>query len=288
VSSGAAIGAANAKPTAKPVPPAKNSHPAKPEEETDVKPVKRMNELARWVVEIVIWVVAALVLSTLLRLLVFQMFIVPSESMEDTLMVGDRIAALKHADVQRGDIVVFEDPGNWVTDPGEPVGPVHEFFEKIGVLASTDQQYLVKRVIGLPGDHVQCCSTMGRLLVNGVEIDESSYLKEPMRAASGIVFDVTVPAGRYFVLGDNRYDSADSRYHLCQQTAMGLGMNGFVPEANVIGPVRAVVLPFSRIGHRGVPTEVFQNVPAPQNAPPEVPSVMVTSGFSTTCSSPPR
>ena len=245
----------------------------------------RLPEPLLWVIEIAVWVVAAIILSTLLRLFVFQMFLVPSSSMEDTLQKNDRIAALKIPHYQRGDIIVFSDPGNWLNAPAEPVSKVHHFFEMIGLLASTDQQYLVKRVIGLPGDDVKCCSADGRLTVNGVELDESSYLKEPGKPASGIEFEVVVPAGHVFVMGDNRYDSADSRYHLCQVTPQGLGMNGFVPEENIVGPVRAVILPFARTGRRPVPNSVFDPVPSPQNAPPSRPFINVTSGLADTCHS---
>ena len=245
----------------------------------------RLNEPALWIIEIAVWVVAAIILSTLLRLFVFQMFLVPSTSMDDTLQKNDRIAALKVTHFQRGDIVVFADPGNWLGEPAQPVSKVHHFFEMIGLLASTDQQYLVKRVIGLPGDDVKCCSADGHLTVNGVELDESSYLMDPSKPASGIEFEVVVPEGRVFVMGDNRYDSADSRYHLCQVTPQGLGMNGFVPEENIVGPVRAVILPFGRTGGRPVPTSVFSSVPSPQNAPPSRPFVNVTSGLADTCHS---
>lgn len=244
---------------------------------------KRLSEPALWAIEIAVWVVAAVILSSLLRLFVFQMFLVPSVSMENTLKINDRIAALKLAHYQRGDIIVFADPGNWLTEPATSVSPVRHFFETVGLLASTDQQYLVKRVIGLPGDHVQCCSSAGRIVVNGTELNESSYLKEPDRPASGIQFDIIVPAGRVFVMGDNRYDSGDSRYHLCQMTDQGLGMNAFVPVKNIVGPVRARVLPMSRTKHLPLPASVFEHVPAPSGSPPAVPSIAVTGGWSETC-----
>jgi len=232
---------------------------------------------AQWAIEIAVWVVAALILSTLIRLFVVQLFVVPSGSMESTLEIGDRIAVLKYAQFQRGDIVVFSDPGGWLPGPAPTVSPVHEFFEKIGLLASTDQNYLVKRVIGLPGDEVKCCSN-GHLTVNGVPIDESPYLNDPTQPASAFLFDVTVPAGRIFVLGDNRGDSADSRYHLCDDSPDGLGMDAFVPIQDVVGPVRAVVLPFGRTGHRATPTSVFAKVPSGADPPPSVAKVSVGAG----------
>jgi len=240
--------------------------------------LSRLPGPAQWSIEIAVWVVAALILSTLIRLFVVQLFVVPSGSMENTLLTGDRIASLKYAQFQRGDIVVFSDPGGWLAgEPAPQISSVHRFFEKIGLLASTDQQYLVKRVIGLPGDRVQCCSN-GHLTVNGVPIDESSYLKDPTAPASAFLFDVTVPAGRIFVLGDNRNSSADSRWHLCEANDQGLGMNGFVPIGDVVGPVRAVVLPFGRTGHRATPTSVFAQVPAATDPPPSVAKVSVSAG----------
>ena len=246
---------------------------------------RRLPEPLMWVIDIAVWVVAAIVLSTLLRLFVFQMFLVPSSSMENTLQDNDRIAALKVAHFQRGDIVVFADPGGWLSQPAQQIGAVHRFLEKIGILANTDQQYLVKRAIGLPGDHVTCCTANGRISVNGTELDESLYLKDPSRPSSAIQFDVVVPAGRIFVMGDNRYDSADSRYHLCELSDAGLGMNAFVPITDIVGPVRAVILPFGRTGHRALPTSVFKDVPAPSGVPPAVASVSVTGGLSQTCHS---
>ena len=249
------------------------------------KPARRkLPEPALWAIEVSVWVAAALIVSTLLRLLVVQLFVVPSSSMENTLLENDRIAALKYTHFQRGDIVVFEDPGTWLTEPPPPISPVHRFFEKIGILASTDQQYLVKRVVGLPGDTVECCTAAGTLTVNGVAIDETPYLKQPDQPASAFPFSVTVPAGRIFVLGDNRNNSADSRYHLCQEDAAGLGMGAFVPESNVIGPVRAVVLPFNHIGHK-TPLSSFQNVPAPSGSPPPVGAISVTGGPYGSCHS---
>ena len=244
---------------------------------------KRLPEPLLWVIDIVVWVVGAILLSTLLRMFVFQMFLVPSDSMENTLIQNDRIASLKVTHFQRGDIVVFADPGGWLSEPAEQISPVHKFFETIGLLASTDQQYLVKRAIGLPGDRVQCCTADGKIIVNGVPIDESMYLMDPSKPASGITFDVTVPEGRICVMGDNRYNSADSRYHLCQQTDDGLGMNAFVPEGNIVGPVRAVVLPLGRTGRRPLPVTVFQNVPAPTSPAPAAPSISVTGGLPQTC-----
>jgi len=245
----------------------------------------RMKEAKRWAIELVIWIVGSLILTSLLRLLVFQMFLVPSGSMEETLQVGDRIAALKVTTFQRGDIIVFSDPAHWLATPNQPVNPVRKFFEVIGLFASSDQQYLVKRAIGLPGDHVQCCNAEGQLLVNGVALDESRYLRDPDKAASGVIFDIIVPAGRVFVMGDNRYNSADSRFHLCQNSPDGLGMPAFVPLENIVGPVRAVVMPFGRTGHRALPIDIFGDVPDPTSPAPDLAVISVTGGLREDCHS---
>ena len=174
-------------------------------------------------------------------------------------MVGDMIAVTDDAKFQRGDIVVFSDPGGWLAAP-----------------APTDQQYLIKRVIGLPGDRVVCCSD-GHLTINGTPIDESSYLEAPTNPASAFQFDVTVPAGRLFMLGDNRDSSADSRWHLCEFSADGLGMNGFVPFQNVLGRVRAVVSPPENARSLATPTSVFAQVPSGVD-PPAAAKVIVGVG----------
>jgi len=177
--------------------------------------------------------------------------------MENTLQTGDIIKVSEGTQFQRGDIVVFSDPGGWLAAPTSP-----------------DQQYLVKRVIGLPGDRVVCCSN-GHLTINGILIDENSYLKEPSLPASAFQFDVTVPAGRFFVLGDNRNASADSRWHLCETSPDGLGMSGFIPMPDIVGPVQAVLSPLKNARSLATPTSVFAEVPSGVDPPPTVARVVV-------------
>ena len=171
-------------------------------------------------------VVCALVLF-LVTTFVAQPFSIPSGSMEPTLKVGDRVIvdklAYRFGTPQRGDVIVFDGRGSFITpnsaDPEDSSG--NDF---------------VKRVIGVGGDTVVCCGTGGRLSVDGVPLDESSYLF-PGDAPSTVHFSVRVPAGELFVLGDHRSVSRDSRDHL------GDPGGGFVPVDKVIGRVDWVVFP---------------------------------------------
>lgn len=205
--------------------------------------------------EIVIIVVVALALSALLRAFLIQAFYVPSASMEDTLRPGDRIIASKitteFSGVTRGEIVVFKDPGDWLPDP-VPAGDnwrarVRDGLTFIGVLPSDSGDDLVKRVIGVAGDRVACCDAEGRIVVNGVRLDEE-YIIGP---TDQVRFDVTVPPASMFVMGDNRANSRDSRYHLDLS-------EGAVPESNAVGRVVLVVWPFSRLSLESIPS-IFDN-----------------------------
>ncbi len=205
----------------------------------------------------VIVLAIALALSFLVRTFLVQAFYVPSQSMLPTLQVDDRILAsrITGSDVVRGDVVVFTDPGGWLPPPRSPggaVGALRTVLTWVGLLPSDADDNLVKRVIGLGGDRVRCCDAKGRIVVNGDPLDE------PYLAPGGtdqVRFDIVVPPGRMFVMGDNRAHSEDSRFHLEKA-------NGTVPLANVVGPVIAIVWP---IGHwqRIGPPPTFTTVPAP-------------------------
>ncbi len=227
--------------------------------------------------ELLIVVVGALIVSSLLRAFVGQMFTIPSGSMENTLMVNDRVVVQKITDFQRGQVVVFADPGQWLTDPPAPRSTARKVFEFIGVLPNSGQEYLIKRVVGIPGDTVICCDPTGRITVNGYPLDETSYLySDPdggQVAPSDIQFKVVVPAGRIFVMGDHRNNSADSRCHLDDQRA-GLpnGMNAFVPITKVVGPAIAISAPLSRFGALRKPA-TFDGVPAPTAPAPAKPTI---------------
>jgi signal peptidase I len=219
--------------------------------------------------ELVLIVGVALVLSVLVRTFLAQAFFVPSSSMEDTLLIQDRILVSKittrlHG-VERGEIVVFTDPGGWLPEPepvSGPAGVVRNALMFVGLLPSDTGEDLVKRVIAVGGDHIVCCDAKGRIVLNGVSLVEP-YIK-PGNGTSQVRFDVTVPAGRYFVMGDNRGDSSDSRYHLDDQ-------EGTVPDADIVGRVVAVIWPISRWSGAPIPA-TFENPKldaAPASRPPD-------------------
>ena len=206
--------------------------------------------------ELVLIIGVALILSVLVRTFVAQAFFVPSGSMENTLLVQDRIIASKlttrFTGVNRGEIVVFADPGDWLP-PAQPVtGPagwLRGGLMWVGLLPSDTGEDLVKRVIGIGGDHIVCCDKKERIVLNGVGLVET-YLK-PGDGTAQVRFDVTVPDGRVFVMGDNRGDSSDSRFHLDVE-------DGTVPLDNVVGRVVAVIWPASRWSGEPIPL-IFEN-----------------------------
>ena len=169
--------------------------------------------------DLVIIVVAALLASFLVKAYLVRSFSIPSGSMENTLLIGDHVLVNelvpRAVPLHRGDVVVFQDPGGWLS-PGQG-------------------DDLIKRVIGLPGDTVSCCDASGRLSVNGHAVDEPYVLRQPgSDRVAAQDFSVTVPAGRIWVMGDNRYDSADSRAH------------GTVPVSDVVGRAFLTTWPVSR------------------------------------------
>ena len=126
--------------------------------------------------ELAIVLIGAVIVSSVLRAFVGQMFIIPSESMENTLLLGDRVVVQKITDFDRGDVVVFRDPGGWLSEPVSDPGPFDRVLEFIGVPTASTPGHLIKRVIGLPGDTVVCCDEDNRITVNGHSLDESAYL----------------------------------------------------------------------------------------------------------------
>lgn len=214
--------------------------------------------------ETAIIVVAALVLSWLIKTFLVQAFYIPSASMEDTLVEGDRVMVSRlvpsHLDLHRGDVIVFTDPGSWLepqqqADHGPVGNAVVGALTFVGLRPNDSVGHLIKRVIGMPGDHVACAGPGEPVTVNGVALDEP-YLK-PGSEPSQVEFSTTVPDGMLFVMGDNRQDSSDSRFNT------GKPGGGFVPEDDVVGVAFVKVWPLSHAGLMRNPGDTFRDVPAP-------------------------
>ncbi|MTE23675.1 signal peptidase I [Microbacterium sp. ZXX196] len=218
--------------------------------------------------DVALIVVIAVVASVVIKAFVVRSFYIPSASMERTLMTGDRILVdeltVDWTGYDRGDVVVFEDPGGWLPtsatpSPGGAAGAIDWALTAVGISASDSEDHLVKRVIGLPGDHITCCNALGQIEVNGVGVDELDYLDLPdgSSLASTTDFDVTVPEGSLWVMGDNRNRSQDSRYHADQPGG------GFVPLDNVVGRVVLRTWPLSHFGTLSSASDAFMGVPDP-------------------------
>jgi len=168
--------------------------------------------------------------------------------MENTLQIKDRVAVNKvpflSRNISRGDVVVFRDPAGWLPEISDSssnkyISKLKTGLVAVGVLPNPAKQYLVKRVIGVAGDHIVCCDKAGLLTVNGYGITEPYIFAG--NTPSDMKFDVTVPKGKIWVMGDHRGASADSRYHQDDVN------KGFVPLSRVTGRVVAVIWPFKNI-----------------------------------------
>lgn len=210
--------------------------------------------------ELLIVVGIALILSSLVRALFFQAFYVPSASMEDTLLLEDRIIATKitkpFTEIQRGQIVVFKDPNDWLPEYDSDRNTFLHFLSVVGLLPSDAGDDLVKRVIGTEGDTIKCCSENGKIIINGQELLDEEFTKLGVDT-NQVEFEITVPKNRIFVMGDNRPDSRDSRFHL--ETAYGT-----VPVNNVVGPVQLRIWPLARFSTLSIP-QVFKAIPDAQS-----------------------
>jgi signal peptidase I len=222
-----------------------------PDEGTHVDPSpsqdvsdSRRSRIPAWL-EFPLLIIGAFLVAFVVKTFLVQAFYIPSGSMEDTLQVGDRVLVNKVVyhlrPIERGDVIVFDGTGSFIFgEVAEPeIGPVQGLVRLLGEivgLAPPRDTDFIKRVIGVGGDRVVCCDADGRITVNGVPLDEGDYLyrKNP---PSKQAFDVLVPEGALWVMGDHRSASADSRSH------MGDPGGGFVPVDKVIGRAFTVVWP---------------------------------------------
>ena len=229
---------------------------------------RRPRSAAVFVRDVLIIFVVAVLVSFLVKTFIVRSFYIPSASMQNTLQVNDRIIVNELepglVPISRGDVVVFRDPGGWL--PPQPAivkDPLATTMDSaltfVGLSASDSNDHLIKRVIGLPGDHVACCTATGHVVVDGTPISEPYIVVPPGQTnAATLAFDVTVPAGELWVMGDNRYDSQDSSRN------QGLPGHGFVPESNVVGRAFVISWPTARWSWLDDHPDVFRAVKAGQ------------------------
>jgi signal peptidase I len=194
--------------------------------------------------ESILLVATAMVMAVIVKTFFLQAFYIPSASMEPTMLVDDKILVQKVSywgggDVKRGDVVVFDDPGGWLSaeDSRHATNVLQSTLEKVGLFPTGG--HLIKRVIGVGGDTIVCC-TDGKLTVNGTPLDEPYVLDET--ATKDKTFEVKVRDGYLWVMGDNRGNSSDSRVHL------GDPGGGQVSEKGVVGKAWLRVWPLGRAG----------------------------------------
>jgi len=215
--------------------------------------------------DLLIIFVVALLISFMIKTFLIRSFYIPSGSMENTLQIDDRIIVNQLEPglipIKRGDVLVFKDPGGWLLPQPEIVqNPIVAsadwLLSVIGLSAPDSNDHLIKRAIGLPGDHVVCCNALGQMSVNDIPIDESEYVLLPagQTAVSKDDFDVTIPAGSLWMMGDNRYNSKDSRYN--GDTAG----KGYVPIENVVGRALVVSWPLAHWAWLDDYPDVFRDV----------------------------
>ncbi len=194
--------------------------------------------------ESILLVITAMVMAVIVKTFFLQAFYIPSESMEPTMLVDDKLLVQKvsywSGEPKRGDIVVFDDPGGWLgeEESRHATNPIQRALETVGLFPTGG--HLIKRVIGVGGDEVVCCTEAGKLTVNGKALDEPYLLDES--ATVDQRFDVVVPKNHLWVMGDNRGNSADSRSHL------GDPGGGFIAEKEVVGKAWLRVWPWNRAG----------------------------------------
>ena len=231
--------------------------------------IRRVGRVAYVIIrDVVVVVLAALVVSFLIKTFLIRSFSIPTSSMEQTLQIDDRVIVSQLTPgpfaLKRGDVVVFVDPGGWLPSglatEDDPLTNLFNWVSvRLGLPDQSGDNHLIKRVIGLPGDTVVCCDALGAITVNGVPLQETyTSLPEGVGEASGVSFSVTVPDDSLWVMGDNRYNSADSRANLSKPGG------GFVPIGNVVGRAIVVSWPMENWAWLNNFPEVFQGIPEPE------------------------
>lgn len=227
-----------------------------------LRKLRKNNLFVDLLVDMVVIVGSALVLSLLIKTFLIRSFYIPSGSMFDTLQINDRIVVNQLVPsmipIERGDVIVFRDPGGWLgpTLPDErdfATKAIDWFLSSFGITAPDSDQHLVKRVIAVGGDTVLCCDDEGRLTINGTGITEP-YLRDGS-SPSDVAFEATVPEGYFWVMGDNRDNSEDSRFHT------DLPSKGFVSEDSVVGKAFLITWPMSSWAWLDNYPETFADVP---------------------------
>ena len=207
----------------------------------DERPAKSRGSFWR---ELPILLGVAILVAVLVRAFVLQTFFIPSESMENTLLINDRVLVNKlvydFRDPHRGEVIVFTSPVDWRSAPGE--------------------EDFIKRVIGVGGDHLVCCDSQGRITVNGKALDEPYLFHDSngvADAASEDKFDVVVPSGRLWVMGDHRAASGDSREQYSRHGSLD---QATIPVHDVVGRAFVLFWPLGRADWLTVP-DTFDQIP---------------------------
>jgi signal peptidase I len=229
-----------------------------------VTPPSRRRSTLLFIRDLLVIFMVAVLVSFMIKTFLIRSFFIPSQSMEQTLVQDDRIIVNQLVPdltaLERGDVVVFKDPGGWLparTEQSQPplIAAIDWFLAFVGLSAPDSNDHLVKRVIGVEGDQVVCCNALGQMSVNGVPLDEPYVALPPGETkVSRDDFDVVVPDDSLWVMGDNRYNSKDSRYN--GETPL----EGFVPVDNIVGRAFVVSWPISHWTWLDNYPDVFEGV----------------------------